>query len=120
MLPWFAKGLDRSIAALALLSANQIKECPNLVWVSPISVEKKDRTTPKQWIRDKVLQKYSVVFICAHSGEKGHEPFEIEVARRWIVRIAPWLKLCLQVLTTIANSQSSQSLIFHFLGNAIW
>ncbi|KAI2489093.1 serine/threonine kinase [Fragilaria crotonensis] len=106
MIQRLTKGLNRSLAALALLSSNQFKECPNLVWLNPISVEKKDRSTPKKWIRDKVLQKYSVVFICAHSGEPGHEAFEIEVPRRWIVKVAPWLKLCLQAIKAIATSQA--------------
>ena len=35
MLQRVAKGLDRSLAALSLLAANQFKECPNLVWVTP-------------------------------------------------------------------------------------
>ncbi|KAI2501338.1 hypothetical protein MHU86_13136 [Fragilaria crotonensis] len=105
MLQRLTKGLNRSMAALALLSSNQFKECPNLVWLNPISVEKKDRFTPKKWIRDKVLQKYSVVFICAHSGLPGHEPFQIEVPRRWIVKVAPWLKLCLQAIKAVATSQ---------------
>ena len=51
-----AKGLNRSLAALALLSSNQFKECPNLVWLNPFSVEKEDRYTPKKWIRDNVRQ----------------------------------------------------------------
>ncbi|KAI2503208.1 serine/threonine kinase [Fragilaria crotonensis] len=105
MLQRLAKGLNRSLAALALLSSNQFKECPNLVWWNPISVEKEDRSTPKKWIRDKVLQRSGVVFICALSGEPGHEAFEIEVPRRWIVKFAPWLKLCLQAIKAIATSQ---------------
>ncbi|KAI2502796.1 hypothetical protein MHU86_11620 [Fragilaria crotonensis] len=105
MLQTLAKGYNRSLAALALLSANQFKECPTLVWLTPISVEKEDWNTPLKWIRDKVLQKFSVVFICAHSGEPGHEPFDIEAPRRWIVKIAPWLKLCLKVIKVFATSQ---------------
>lgn len=90
-----AKGLDRSLAALALLSASQFKECPNLVWVAPILVEKKYLRNPRKWC----TQRYSVVFICAHSGEAGHEPFEIEMPRGWIAKIAPWLELCRKLLT---------------------
>ena len=29
--------------ALSLLAGNQFKECPNLVWVTPIAVEEKDQ-----------------------------------------------------------------------------
>jgi hypothetical protein len=62
------------------LTANQFKECPNLVWVSPISVEDKDPRNPMNWIRNNAgVQKYKVVFICAHhSGEPGHEPAAVE------------------------------------------
>ena len=105
MIQRLAKGLSRSLAALALLSSNYFQKCPNLVWLTPISVDKKDLRNPKKWIRNAVRQKFSVVFICAHSGEPGHEPFEIEVPRKWIKTIAPWLKLCLQVLKTIGTSQ---------------
>ncbi|KAI2503234.1 serine/threonine kinase [Fragilaria crotonensis] len=101
MLQELAKGVHRSLAALAILSADQFKECPNLVWMTPISVEKNDLRNPKNWF----TQKYSVVFICAHSGEPGHEPFEIEMPRKWIAKIAPWLKLCLLVFKTIVSSQ---------------
>lgn len=101
-----AKGLDRSLAALSLLAANQFRKCPNLVfWMTPISVEKKDWRNPKKWIKKTVTQNYSVVFVCAHSRERGHDPFEIDVPRAWIAKIAPWLKLCLLVMKTIVNSQ---------------
>ena len=42
MLQRLAKGLDRSLAALSLLAAQQVKECPNLVCSVPISVGKPD------------------------------------------------------------------------------
>ncbi|KAI2494865.1 serine/threonine kinase [Fragilaria crotonensis] len=105
MLQRLASGLERSLAALSLLAANQFKECPNLVWVTPISVEKQDLGNPKKWIRSALKQKYKVVFICAHSGQPGHEPFEIEVPKGWITKIAPWLKLCLMALKGVAGSQ---------------
>ncbi|KAI2492671.1 serine/threonine kinase [Fragilaria crotonensis] len=105
MLQRLASGLERSLAALSLLAANQFKECPNLVWVAPISVEKQDLGNPKNWIRSALKQKYKVVFICAHSGQPGHEPFEIEVPKGWITKIAPWLKLCLLALKGAAGSQ---------------
>ena len=100
-----AKGLDRSLAALSLLAAHQFEQCPNLVWVTPISVEKKDWRNRKHWIRNASKQKYKVVFACARSGEPGHEPFEIDVSRGWIAKIAAWLKLCLLVMTGIATAQ---------------
>ena len=78
------------VTALSLLTANQFKDCPNLVWVTPVSVEKKDWRNLKNWIsRNEGKQKNKVVFVCARSGEPGHEPFEIEVPNGWIVKIAP-------------------------------
>jgi hypothetical protein len=105
MLQNLQKKLDRSLAALSWLAANIVKGCPNLVWVTPMSVEKNYLRNPKNWIRDAVKQKFKVVFICAHSGEAGHNPFEISVPRGWIAQVAPWLKLCLRVLKSITNSQ---------------
>ncbi|KAI2494587.1 serine/threonine kinase [Fragilaria crotonensis] len=105
MLQRLASGLERSLAALSMLAANQFKECPNLVWVTPISVEKQDLGNPKKWIKSALKQKYKVVFICAHSGQPGHEPFEIEVPKGWITKIAPWLILCLMALKGAAGSQ---------------
>ena len=97
------KGLDRALGALSLLAANQFEECLNLVWVTPIISVDSSRD-PRNWIRNGVLMKYQVVFICAHSGEPGHKPFEITVPRGWIVKVAPWLKLCLLALKGIVNS----------------
>jgi hypothetical protein len=96
MLQNLAEGLDRSLAALSLLAANLSKECPNLVWITPKSV--------KNWVRNPLMQKYNVVFICAHSGGRGHEPFEILVPKGWIAKVAPWLKLSLAVVKFIVNA----------------
>ncbi|KAI2492673.1 serine/threonine kinase [Fragilaria crotonensis] len=104
MLQRLAKGLDRSLAALALLSANQFKKCPNLVLMTPLVFDEKFLKDPMGWSKDKVLQKYSVVFICAHSGVPGHEPFEIEMPRGWIVKVAPWLKVCLWVIKKVVEA----------------
>ncbi|KAI2494864.1 serine/threonine kinase [Fragilaria crotonensis] len=99
-----AKGLDRSLAALALLSANQFMDCPKLVLMKPLVFDEKFLKDPMGWSKDKRLQKYSVVFMCAHSGVPGHEPFEIEVPRGWIVKVAPWLKVCLWVIKKVVDA----------------
>ncbi len=112
MLQSLTNAQDRSLAALSYLTAKQFKECPNLVWVSPVSVEDTDLRNPMYWIRNTVRQKYEVVFICAHSGERGHEPFEIEVPRDWIVNVAPWLKVCLQVLKCMTNASTAHGFPF--------
>ena len=69
--------------------------------MTPISVDKKDWRNPKIWITNAAKQKYKVVFIC----EAGREPFEIEMPRGWIAKVAPWLKLCHMALKGVASSQ---------------
>lgn len=101
MLQKLGKGLDRSLAVLALLAANRFRECPNLIWLTPISV---NAANPLQWIKKTGMHKYSVVFVCAYSLEPGHEPFEIEVPKGWVSKIAPVLKLSLMALKGAASS----------------
>ncbi|KAI2500923.1 serine/threonine kinase [Fragilaria crotonensis] len=71
MLQRLAGGLDRTLGALALLAPNQFEECPNLVWVTPTSVESSN--DPRNWIRNATMRTYQVVFICAHSRQLGHK-----------------------------------------------
>ena len=60
MLHELPKGLHRSLAALALLSARQFKECPNLVWMTPLAVEKKYLKNPKKWFTENTASSSSV------------------------------------------------------------
>jgi hypothetical protein len=83
------KRKDPSLTAMSLLAANAFKECPNLVWVTPMSVDKIEARSTKDWIKNPLNQTYSVAFPCAHSGEPGHEPFEIEVPKGRIARLRP-------------------------------
>ena len=69
-----AKGQDLSLKVLSWLTANQFNECPNFFVVTQIPDEKKDWSNPKKRIRDAATQKYNVVFLCAYSGEPGHDP----------------------------------------------
>jgi hypothetical protein len=90
-----ALGLDRNMALLSWLADRDSKDCPHLVWITPVSVRSPN---PKAWFTFATQQRYKVVFICEHSFEPGHEPFEINMPRSWIVTMAPWLKLCVRVL----------------------
>jgi hypothetical protein len=54
------------------------------------------------WVKEKVKRKYLLYFICHHSLEKVEPPMEIEVARSWVVQVAPVLKLGLFLLKTAA------------------
>lgn len=59
---------------------------------------------PRNWIRNTTMRKYhQVVFIFARSLEPGHKPFEITMPRGWIVKVAPWPKLCLKALKGVVN-----------------
>ena len=51
MLQRLAAGLEWSLPALSLLATNQFKQCPNLVWMTPVSVTTGDLENPKTWIR---------------------------------------------------------------------
>ncbi|KAI2499332.1 serine/threonine kinase [Fragilaria crotonensis] len=100
-----ATGLNWALGALSLLTANEFKECPNLVVMTPSSIKEKNWSNPINWVKWVGKQRFKVVFCCAHSHQPGHEPFEISVTRKWIVKAAPWLKRCLQLLAFIANVQ---------------
>jgi hypothetical protein len=60
---------------------------------------------PKTWVKRLGKQTYKEVFVCARSFKAGHEPFEIRIRRGWNVKIAPWLKLCLNVLQLSVAAQ---------------
>ncbi|KAI2493975.1 serine/threonine kinase [Fragilaria crotonensis] len=98
-----ATGLNWALGALSLLTANEFKECPNLVLMTPSSFEEKDWSNPKNWVEWVGNQQFRVVFVCFHSHQPGHEAFEISVTREWIVKAAPWLLRCLQLLTWSAK-----------------
>ena len=95
-----AQGLDRNTALLSLLAAEHLKKCPHLVWITPVAVSSFE---PKEWVKSVTKQKYKIIFICAHSYQPAHEPFEVELPRDWIVKVAPWLKLCLKILILSAH-----------------
>jgi hypothetical protein len=42
-----AQGLDRSMVLLSLLAAEQSKDCPRLVWITPVLAAKSSRN-PKE------------------------------------------------------------------------
>jgi len=86
-----ASGMDRALYLLALLGAQHIKQCPNLVWIYPAANQ-------SDWLKGITHNKFFVSFICAHSGEICHQPFEINVSKKWIVKVAPFVKLCLHAL----------------------
>jgi serine/threonine protein kinase len=95
-----ASGLDRGLSLLALLGAQHIKQCPNLVWISPVTVKS---SRPKDWVKNLTMNKFLVSFICAHSGMVCHPPFEIHVSKEWVVKIAPFLQLSLCVIKAMVD-----------------
>ena len=97
----FGRELNRNTALLASLASESFQECPHLFWITPVEVGSCNPI--EKWLKKATIQKYSVVFICAHSHQPGHDPFEMEISRKWIVKFAPWLKLCLKVLTLTAT-----------------
>jgi hypothetical protein len=90
-----AKGLDRSLAALSLLAANQFRGMPeSCVGDSRLGREGSTYRNPKNWIKNATTQKYHVVFICAHSRRtRPRHRLRSQMPKGWIAKIAPWLKL---------------------------
>lgn len=60
MLQGLGKGLDRSMAVLALRAADQVMQCPDLVSRTP-TIDKKGLSNFRKWFTSHVEQRYSVV-----------------------------------------------------------
>jgi serine/threonine protein kinase len=87
-------------AMVSLLVADHPgRRCPHIVLITPVQ-------DPKQWstITQHAYQNFQVVFYCARSKLPGHEPFQIQVPVQWILKIAPWLQVCLEALKPFINS----------------
>jgi hypothetical protein len=98
-----ASGLDRALSLLALLGAQHIKVYPNLVWLCPVDVK---FANPREWLKGMVENRFHVLFICAHSGMACHHPFEIKIPKSWVVKVAPFLKLSLFVIKSMASASA--------------
>jgi hypothetical protein len=109
---------DEAANMLALLASKIYARCPHLVAIIP--VDSAEYNDPKQWVMSGLNRKYEVVFYCARSCQPSHKPFQIEVPHEWIVKIAPWVMLSLDVvrmmctplptITHLTNSVSHQQL----------
>merc|ERR1712137_596997 len=94
----------RSFRAHAALTVKGPKLCPTLVWMVPTEMER-FKDNPKKWFKQRIVsQTYKVVFICQHSWEFAHKPFEITVPRHWVAKVMPLLKFGLFVLKSVVES----------------
>ncbi len=97
MVKKLASVVDSHLPGCVLENANaeKLKHCPTVVVLTRIAVDRsKDLKT---WFTKLGKQKYNVVFYCEHSGDPGHEPFEITVDKNWIVNVAPWLRIVVNI-----------------------
>ena len=56
-----------------------------------------------------------MVFYCSHSYEPGHPPFEIKVAKDWVVKSLAWLPMCLKIITGVATAKGKPIPAFKLL-----
>ncbi len=97
MVKKLATVVDSHLPGWVLENANaeKLKQCPTVVVLTRIAVDRsKDLKT---WFTKLGKEKYNVVFYCEHSGDPGHEPFEIMVDKNWIVNVAPWLRIVVNI-----------------------
>jgi hypothetical protein len=98
--------VQRALGAMAFLASNDVKKCPSLVWMVPTNTDGSapghTATDLISWKKAAVTRKYNLSFICQHTFTAVHPPIEIEVARDWVVQVAPLLRLGLFLLKTAA------------------
>ncbi len=96
MVEKLASVVDRHLPGWVLQNANPERlKCPSVVVLTRIAVGRsKDLRT---WFNCIGKHKYNVVFYCENSGDPGHEPFEITVDKNWIVNVAPWLRIVINI-----------------------
>ncbi|KAI2489352.1 hypothetical protein MHU86_25244 [Fragilaria crotonensis] len=106
--------IDRHLPGWALQNANaeQLKLCPTVVVITPSAVD--GPIDLKTWFKKLGKQKYNVVFYCERSGQPGHEPFEISVNRKWMVTVAPWLRIAINIAASWDPSKMSPALLKEF------
>ncbi|KAI2501872.1 serine/threonine kinase [Fragilaria crotonensis] len=106
-----ALALDRYLSTLEKLHAymDQLNVCPNLMKFTPSAVGLKNccmamvRAPSVVGLKNCFMaingkRKYEVVFLCEHSREDGHEPFEITVDSKWTATALPWLEAIINIL----------------------
>ncbi len=109
-----ARVFDSCLPGWAKLNeyANKLKLCPNLVMLTPKAVD--GPINLKEWFSRLGKQTYEVVFYCAHSGEPGHDPFEISVNRKWVVKVLPWLQIVLDIAAELDPTKVASAVISAF------
>ncbi|KAI2503127.1 hypothetical protein MHU86_11318 [Fragilaria crotonensis] len=109
-----ASAMEHFLPGWALNNANadQSERCPNLAVITPSEVY----GFKKWFMMIKGKKKYKVVFYCEHSGGPGHEPFEITVDKKWLLMVAPWLRIVLNIAAALDPTHVLQAVNseFHF------
>ncbi|KAI2489361.1 serine/threonine kinase [Fragilaria crotonensis] len=109
-----ASVIDRHLPAWAVQAAyaEQLKLCPTVVVITPSAVD--GPIDLKTWFKNVKEQKYQLVFYCERSGQPGHEPFEISVDRKWMVKVAPWLRIAINIGAAWDPSKVSPAVLKEF------
>jgi hypothetical protein len=85
--------INKQLSSSAAQSQGQ---CPHLICMYQID-------DPTIGWKKKALKTFEVVFVCAKSYKKGHEPFKIKVAKDGIKKFVPWLDLSYKFLQSVAQ-----------------
>ncbi|KAI2500615.1 serine/threonine kinase [Fragilaria crotonensis] len=93
-------------------NADRLKQCPTVVVITRIAVDRSKNL--EKWFKNVKEQKYQLVFYCERSGKPGHEPFEISVDRKWMVKVAPWLRIAINIGAAWDPSKVSPAVLKEF------
>jgi hypothetical protein len=109
-----ASVIDKCLPGWALQNANaeRLKLCPTVVVITPSAVD--GPIDLKTWFKKLGKQKYNVVFYCERSFQPGHEPFEISVNRKWMVTVAPWLRIAINIAANWDPSKLAPAVLKEF------
>jgi hypothetical protein len=110
----FASEVDSRLSELASNTAiaKQLKLCPALVVITPSDAD--GPVNVKKWFTKSTKQKYKVTFYCERLGIPGHDPCEISVDKKWIVHVAPWLRIAINIGSTLNPTKIAPAVIKEF------
>jgi serine/threonine protein kinase len=90
--------LDEILPVLTALDAKFNNPIPRLFFLYPAE-KKKVWKNPKSWLNSKMVEKYHLHFVCAHSFQAINPPLKIGITKEWLVRAAPVLAVSLYLMS---------------------
>jgi hypothetical protein len=91
-------------------NAKRLKQCPALVVINKPSTVN-GRSKRRTCFTNLLKQKYEVAFCCARLRKPCHEPFEISVDRKWIVNLAPCLRVAVHIGSALEPTKVTQGVM---------